>query len=201
MGTGERLVGHPDQRREGIRLGHRQVGQHLAVDLDLGTVETGNEPAVARPVEAGRRVDPLDPELAEVALTGTAVPVGVLHRVHDLLVGSTERTALVAVVTLCLLEDGAMVLLGVYCTLDSGHGTTPFRMGPDRPGGERRPDRIRMRSTGCAGGAAGDLTNPLLTAGTAAGHRGPRPPGRSRPVREQRSPVVHTAGTTCRAFA
>src|SRR5664280_1499456 len=32
-----------------------------------------------------------------------------------------------------------MVLLGVYCTLDSGHGTTPFRMGPDRPGGERRP--------------------------------------------------------------
>src|SRR5664279_4370613 len=183
MGAGESLVGHPDQRREGIRLGHCQVGQHLAVDLDLGTVKTGDEPAVARPVEAGRRVDPLDPELAEVALTGTAVPVGVLHRVHDLLVGSTERTALVAVVTLCLLEGGAMVLLGVYCTLDSGHGTTPFRMGPDRPGGERRPDRIRMRSTGCAGGAAGDLTNPHRTAGTAAGHRGPRPHG-SQPTRE-----------------
>jgi len=54
-------------------------------------MQAGDEPAVAHAVEAGCRVDPLDPQLAEVALARPPVAVGVLHRVHELLIGGSIR--------------------------------------------------------------------------------------------------------------
>src|SRR5271156_2478423 len=69
----------------------------------------------------GTGVDALDPELAEVPLAGAAVPEGVLHRVHELLVGRTVCTALVSVVPLRLFQNGAVVLATMYGSLDSGH--------------------------------------------------------------------------------
>mgnify|MGYP000930925667 CR=1 FL=1 len=54
--------GHLDQGGEGSRLGHRQVGQHLAVHLDAGPLQAGDEHAVAGAVLAAGRVDALNPE-------------------------------------------------------------------------------------------------------------------------------------------
>jgi hypothetical protein len=87
--------------------------------------EPGDEPAVAEVVGPGGGVDPLDPQLPELALAGTTVAVGVLQRVHHLLVGSAERTALVAVVALRLLENGGAVLLAVDGALHPGHFLLP----------------------------------------------------------------------------
>src|SRR5262249_30639567 len=72
---GKRVLGGLDQRGEGRRVVDGQVGQDLAVDLDAGQVQALDEPVVGHPVRAGRGVDPLDPELAEVALARLAVAV------------------------------------------------------------------------------------------------------------------------------
>ena len=73
--------------------------------------QPGDEPAVAHAVDPGAGVDALDPELPEVTLASPTVAVGVLQRVHDLLMGGTVAAALVAEVTLGLFENGAVMLL------------------------------------------------------------------------------------------
>jgi hypothetical protein len=51
---------------------HREVGERLAVDLDAGGLDAGDEPAVREPEAARRRVDALDPQRAVVALSSGA---------------------------------------------------------------------------------------------------------------------------------
>ena len=50
------------------RIGHRKIGQDLAIDLNPSGFETGDEAVVRHPFRACCSVDPLDPQLAEVAL-------------------------------------------------------------------------------------------------------------------------------------
>src|SRR6478609_4232731 len=103
-GGWERLIGHLHQCGERTGIGDGEVGEDLAIDLDLGELQPVDEAAVAGAVLAARRVDALDPQLAEVALARPAIPVRVLQRVHDLLVGGAVGPALVAVVALGPLE-------------------------------------------------------------------------------------------------
>src|SRR3954468_12223442 len=105
------LRGHLHQGGERPGIGDRQIGEDLAVHLDACLLQTVDEPAVADAVDAAGRVDASDPQLAELALARPAIAVRVLQRVHDLLVGRTVRTALVAVVPLGPLERGPAVLL------------------------------------------------------------------------------------------
>jgi hypothetical protein len=58
-------------KRRGIADG--DVGQDLAIDLDVGRLEAGDEAPVGQAVRAGRGVDPDDPEAPEVALPLLAV--------------------------------------------------------------------------------------------------------------------------------
>ena len=51
-----------------VGVAHREVGEDLAVDLDLGGLQPGDEARVADALLAARGVDPDDPQLAEVAL-------------------------------------------------------------------------------------------------------------------------------------
>src|SRR5438105_8039226 len=120
-GAGLRPLRDLDEGGEGLRVAHGDVGQHLPVELDAGQAKAVDETAVARAVGTGGGVDALDPELAEVAFAGAAVTIGVLPRVHELLVGRAERAALVAVVALRLLEDGPAVLAPVDGALDPCH--------------------------------------------------------------------------------
>src|SRR6186997_268991 len=94
-----------DQRGEGRRLAHREVGEHLAIDVDLRGLQTGHEPRVAHLVLATGRVDADDPQAAELALLRAAVAVGVPERVLNLLVCLAEVAAAGTRVALRLFED------------------------------------------------------------------------------------------------
>jgi hypothetical protein len=82
---GGRLIG---KRLETRRILHRELGQHLAVDLDPGLVEAVDKSAVGQPVLARGRVDALDPERAERALLTLAVAVLILQRLLDRLLAT-----------------------------------------------------------------------------------------------------------------
>ena len=121
----ERRLGRLTETTERGEIGDGEIGQDLAIDLDAGSVETGDEPAVADVVQTARGVDALNPEATELALLGATVAERVLTGLHHLLVGGADGTALVAVVTLGALENLTAALLGVDCTLDSCHDWLP----------------------------------------------------------------------------
>src|SRR6188768_3323055 len=77
-----------------------EIGQHLAVNVDLRLLEAGHELAVAHAELARRRVDTGDPELAENALAGAAVAVGVLPGLHHRLLGDAEDILAAAAIAL-----------------------------------------------------------------------------------------------------
>src|SRR5262249_29652905 len=120
-------LGGLDQRCEGGRVVDGQVGEDLAADLDAGEVEALDEPVVGHPVGASRRVDALDPELAEVALARLAVAVAVDQRVGDLLLGLAVEARALAAVAAGALEGGTTLLVGVHCPLDACHGWFSLR--------------------------------------------------------------------------
>ena len=117
----ERCLGRLDETGERRRVGHGQIGEDLAIDVDAGGVEPGDEPAVGQVVLSGGGVDPLDPQPPELAFAGAAVTERVLATPHDLLVGGPERPALVAVVALGLLEHLLVAPLGDDTTLHTCH--------------------------------------------------------------------------------
>src|SRR5690242_11811242 len=66
--------------RKPFGVGYGDIGQHLAVDLDIGLLETEDELAVRQPVQARRGIDAGDPQAAEVALLDATVTEGVIER-------------------------------------------------------------------------------------------------------------------------
>src|SRR5205823_3238925 len=100
--------------------------KHLAVKLDLGRLQAGDELVVREAVRAGARVDPHDPEAAELALLVLAVAVGVAERVLDLLLGVRVRALLDPPIALRLLEDLAALLARVNRSLDPWHQWLPW---------------------------------------------------------------------------
>ena len=88
-----------DDAAEGSRVVDGHVGQHLAVDVDLGLLQAGHELAVGDAAGRGRGVDAGDPELAEDALAGAAVTVGVLAGLHHRLLGDAEDVLAAAAVS------------------------------------------------------------------------------------------------------
>ena len=58
----------------------REVGEDLAVDVDLGALQAGDEPRVRDVVLTTRGVDAHDPQPAELALACAAVAEGVVAR-------------------------------------------------------------------------------------------------------------------------
>src|SRR5581483_6571385 len=91
--------------RERLGVADRQVGEHLAVDLDPGGPEPVDELRVRHAVTARRCVDADDPEAAEVALAVTPVAVGVAARALDLLLGQPVARVLAPPVAPGLRED------------------------------------------------------------------------------------------------
>ena len=55
-----------DDFLEGVRIGDRQIGQNLSVQLDVRFVQTANQTRVRNAKSARRRVDADDPQAAEV---------------------------------------------------------------------------------------------------------------------------------------
>src|SRR5690606_7998047 len=111
---GQARLGDLDESVERGRVVDGQVGEDLAIDLDLGGLQTLDEPVVRDALGAGGRVDPLDPQTTEVALLGLAVVVRVDQRVGDLLLGLAVQTRTLTPVAGGALEDYAALLLRVH---------------------------------------------------------------------------------------
>src|SRR3982074_1892336 len=101
---------------------HRQVREHLAVDLDIGALQARHERAVGHSELAHRRVDAGDPQRAERALLLPAVTVSVLPGLHPRLLGDPVDVAAAAAESLGLLEDLLVARARRYSTFDSWHG-------------------------------------------------------------------------------
>src|SRR5262249_62319018 len=79
--TGDRL--------ERFRLPDREIGQHLAVEVEPGELNAVHELRVGQAMLARAGIDALDPQGAEVAFAVASVSVGIAQRLFDLLDGDT----------------------------------------------------------------------------------------------------------------
>lgn len=84
---------------------HGQVGQHFTVDFDGSFLQAIGELAVSQAQLTGGCVDAGNPQLAEYALFGAAVTVGILTCLHDGLFGNAEYIAATTAETLGQLQN------------------------------------------------------------------------------------------------
>src|SRR5699024_4422638 len=132
LGSGDRGVdvlrqsglGSLAESGEGSEVADGQLGEDLAVDIDLSQAQAVDETVVGDVVHASGSVDALDPQLAELRLASATVAVGVGHGVQPLLLGLTVKAGALAAVALGGLQDCATLLLGVDGPLDTCHGDT-----------------------------------------------------------------------------
>src|SRR6185503_14030415 len=103
-------------------VAYREIGQHLAVDLDVGALQARHEDAIAQAMLAHRSVDAGDPQRAEGTLLVAAIAVGILPRLHQRLLGDAVDVLAPAAKPLGLLEDLLVARARRDSTLDSWHG-------------------------------------------------------------------------------
>ncbi len=70
------------------------VGQHFAVDLDIGQLQAMNELAVIDTIDPGGRIDAGDPQATEVALAITSIAKSVKEGLEHGLIGTAEKAVL-----------------------------------------------------------------------------------------------------------
>src|SRR3954451_4034453 len=97
------------------------LGQHLAVHLDLGFAQAVHQFRVAHALEPRGGVDAGDPEAAEGPLFVTPVAVGVHARPLHLLFGKAVGGVLASEVALRFLQHLAALLARVDGALDAAH--------------------------------------------------------------------------------
>src|SRR5947209_19446521 len=83
-----RLPGALGKTSKGLRVADGDVGEDLAVELDLGEPEPVHELAVAESLPPRRGADAGDPQAPEVALAVAAATVGVRIGLEELLLGT-----------------------------------------------------------------------------------------------------------------
>ena len=66
-----------DDSFESLRIVHGEIGENLAVEADVLSIELAHELRVGHTVLTCSSIDTLDPECAEVALLGPAVTVSI----------------------------------------------------------------------------------------------------------------------------
>src|SRR3989442_2160331 len=99
-GSCKRRLRHSHQVRKGRRIRYGEIRQHFAVDLAAGFPQPVHQAAVGDLVLPSGRVDPDDPEAAEVAFLDLPVAVRVDERLLDLELRHPVRLGFRAVVAL-----------------------------------------------------------------------------------------------------
>src|SRR5690625_1372238 len=127
---GQGGLGGLDQRREGGGVVDGELGEHPPVDVHLGGLQALDGPGVGHAFGAGGGVDPLDPQLAEVALALAAVLVGVDPRVQGLLLRLAVQARALAAVAAGPLEYCPALLLRVDRAFYTCHGLLLNFTGP-----------------------------------------------------------------------
>src|SRR5688572_4180662 len=103
------------------RVADRDLGEHLAVQLDAGLVQRAHELRVAHADRAGRRVDAHDPQRTEVPLANLARAVHVHPRVLHRLVGDAVAARTLAAEALGSLEDAVTTTASFESSISAGH--------------------------------------------------------------------------------
>src|SRR5262249_54145393 len=101
---------------------HRDVGEHLAIDLHAGLAKAVDDAAVGQTVQPRRGIDARDPQGAELALVLPAIAVGILPGLDDGLLGGAVNLAAGVVVALRLAKNLLVTAPGRHATLNSCHG-------------------------------------------------------------------------------
>ena len=81
---------------EGCAVCDCDFGEHFAVEVDSGFLETVHEPRIVDVVEAAGRRNTGDPDSAEVALFMFSADIRIGQRFHDCLIGNSIICALAA---------------------------------------------------------------------------------------------------------
>src|SRR5688572_13218269 len=101
----ERRLRLPGDLRKCGLVAHREIREHLAIDLDVGPLHSGHECAVAQAQFAHRGIDPGDPQPAKIALAIAAVAVRILSRLHHRLLRYAKDILAATAKTFRLGED------------------------------------------------------------------------------------------------
>ncbi len=80
------FLGQVNDLRKGGAIVDGQFGQHLPVDDNARFLQPVHQLAVGDAIQAGGGVDSGDPQLAEVPPAQPPVNVGIMQRLHHLLV-------------------------------------------------------------------------------------------------------------------
>src|SRR3990172_3660789 len=116
-----RALGDLDDPLERPGIPDGDVGEDLAVQPDLGGLQSGDEPAVRHAVEADRGVDPDDPQATEVALPLLAIPGRIGHGVQECLARRLDEARARSLATFGRIQEPLVPLVGGYAPLDSSH--------------------------------------------------------------------------------
>ncbi len=81
-----------DDRSESLWISHRQICQHLPVDGNLTLFQTVDHTAVSCPVQTGSRVNPGNPETAQVALSSSTIAIHVPKAFEHSFIGPLEQS-------------------------------------------------------------------------------------------------------------
>src|SRR5688572_6405361 len=106
--SGGSFAGELDQLAERRRVCDGHVGEDLAIQLDLGRLQRGDEPRVGGPVLTARGVDALDPQRPEIALAELTTDVSVLPGLEKDADRFAVTVSAAADEALRLLEDAIM---------------------------------------------------------------------------------------------
>src|SRR5262245_55660813 len=79
-----------DDRRKSGFIDDSHVGEHLAVDVDRGLLQAGNERRIRHALVAHRCIDARNPKRAEHTLARATIAVGILPRLHHGFLGDAE---------------------------------------------------------------------------------------------------------------
>jgi hypothetical protein len=108
-----------------VTITDRQVGQDLAVDLDAGLVEAGNEAVVGEAVLATGGVDAGYPEAAKLPLTVPPMHIGVVKAVDEGFAGPLEEAVPSTSMTPSLGDDLLVPSVLDDASFDSAQGISP----------------------------------------------------------------------------
>ena len=88
-----------------------------------------DEAAVLNALLAADSADSDNPQPSELTLFGAAIPVGIVARLHELLIGGLEQAALAAEVAFGGLKNFFMTFMGHHTTFHAGHNENSFQVG------------------------------------------------------------------------
>src|SRR5690606_1224200 len=119
--SGEARFGFFGQSCKSHLIADRDIRQHLAVDVDIGFLQTVDETAVRHAKLTRTGVDTHNPQATELTLALAAVTVRILASLDDGLDGNTIHTAAGTVVTLCHFQNFLVSATRLDTTFYSSH--------------------------------------------------------------------------------